>query len=74
MSPEKAATPRVTLAERVQGEGSEYREMRGKELVGTRHGELTCAFLSGLNFIPRFGFGGRWEIEQAERQGVLVRG
>lgn len=42
----KVATARMMLGQRVQGEGSEYRETQRKELVGTNHGELTGAFLS----------------------------
>lgn len=59
MSSEKAATPRVMLAQRVQGEESEYREMKGKEFIGTNLGELTYTFLSSLDFILWFGLGGR---------------
>lgn len=50
--------------QKLQGEKSEYREMRGKELVGTNHGELTRIFPNSLDFIPCLE--GGWEIEQGE--------
>lgn len=48
----QVVAPRVMLGQRVQGERSEYREMRRKETVGTNHKELACAFSSSLDFIP----------------------
>lgn len=68
----QVATLRMMLGQRVQGERSEYREMRRKEMVGTNHKELACAFSSSLDFIPWLECG--WEIEQDEQQRVPVRG
>lgn len=46
------------LQNRVPGEGSEDRETKWKEEGGPNHGELTCAFLSSLDFLAWRGFGG----------------
>lgn len=56
----QVATPRVILGQKVQGERSEYREMRWKELVVTNSGELSHAFPTNLDFKPCLE--GGWEI------------